>query len=542
MPEQAPRPEPPRSPERIAPHRAMVRLQTRLLMEQNAINPQAKIPEVTQEHLLPFEQRTSTYNLIKTASGGERKQYWEQKGEKEFDKQKQAWIESTTTTFQNAKDFFSSQSGTGTQWREVFSRMGIQADNFTSQQAEQLYNKYFLGDKTTSAINEFMQDVISAHTITKDGVDTLDEAGLQTNLPAVRWLANIFGGNSAEIVEQLLDAEAKLFTNPQALIQQANEKQPNPANPQEQILRINNLEPRETELLKFLWNAKDAVDTSTPMPTPRPTESTNTTTPPTKTPLISPTDETTPEATEPQNETLEAFRQKNLAERNAKFDQEEPTPLMQQYTGQEVSVITGRGTEQQKVYSCVLAAAVNALGRMGVIDPDPENLKRLETDIVHKMLNRHSYSTNGEFSTPFNKNTGFTGISASSELFQNFGLENYGHPRNTEEILAAIRAGGCAVILQGAHSRCITEISEDDNTVKWFDSLSTHSQYRDRNIIDNTIASGLTLNQGYDAGIVIVYPPGYQPDQAKGETFHKMRFRSNDLNTQSYINPQLPKE
>lgn len=216
--------EQPLSHEPLQPYESRVGLQTRLLLGGEALNPdKTDLPEVAKDALLAFETRD--YGIFQDASTAERKAYWQGKENNEFAGQKAAWIQSTVTTFTNeqTQQFFQSQQGRA--WSEIFGRLGISTQSFTNQNAEQLYTRYFEHGK--SDIKKFVQDVV--------------RTGANTDLSAIQWLANIFGSNSSEIVAQLIDAEIKLQTQPDVLIQEVNREK-----------RINNLQPREKELLDFL--------------------------------------------------------------------------------------------------------------------------------------------------------------------------------------------------------------------------------------------------------------------------------------------------
>lgn len=265
--------------EQARPYRELIGLQTRLLMPEPALDPTTVLPQITHEAFLPFEQQTATLTRISNASTRERKEHWEKSGTKDFLQQKQTWIENTAKTFQDAKEFFGSAEGMGAEWREALLRQNIQADNFTPQQAEQLYSQYFSGSQAQSDIRGFVVNVIDTYKTT-DEKAPLDHEQLVKDLPAIQWLAGIFGSNSSEIVTQLIDAEVKLYTNPQNLIEKANEKQQDTNN--QEVLRINNLEAREKELLEFLLKKGHALHVTLPPPAPsdttHPPEDTTTTT------------------------------------------------------------------------------------------------------------------------------------------------------------------------------------------------------------------------------------------------------------------------
>lgn len=231
------------SPERIQYQEGLVGLQARLLIGGEALNPnKLNLSPVTNEALGNFEARN--YSPFNTASTGERKDYWEGKENNDFQQQKTRWVSNIVSLFDTNKSFFS-QDQEGKEWSELFSKIGINTQSFTQQNAEALYNKYFSGEKKTSNIKKFISDIVSAYR-KPDG--KIDYQKLKKNLNCVQWLAHIFGDISSEVVSQLLDAEVKLQTQPEELINKANQQEKN-------ALRLNNLLPKEKELLAFLSSA-----------------------------------------------------------------------------------------------------------------------------------------------------------------------------------------------------------------------------------------------------------------------------------------------
>lgn len=251
------------SRERMLSPSPMVGLHTRMLLGGDAINPVKRdLPSVTKEQLGTFEQRD--YSVFERASKSERSSHWQGKEGNDLEQQKRAWIESTVRTFQNAKEFFI-HDPKGQQWSEVFARLGVDTDNFTAVHASALYRRYFEQHKDT-AVKQFVSDVVAVYQ-TGAGIDL---QRLMQDLPAVEWLAHIFGNTSSEVIRELVDAEIQLQTQPDRLIAQANEKQVVSG---QEMLRINNLNDNEVRLLRFLAEgAQTGVQTADellPVYTPR---------------------------------------------------------------------------------------------------------------------------------------------------------------------------------------------------------------------------------------------------------------------------------
>ncbi len=245
--------------ERLSPPGAFDGLKPRLLLGGNAINPDnATIPPITQEQLGNFKDRN--YDLFDNASTNERKTWWSGKENNNFDRQKRLWTAQTTETFNGAKDWFE-KNQQGKQWTALFAKLDINATSFTEQNAQALYARYFGTAQRGSLVKKYVNEVVNTY---QQG-NTIDYAGIQRDLKGIKWLANIFGETSGEVVTQLVDAEVALLIEPEALITAANQTEK--VNNQS-VARANRLEPDEKRLLKFLWENRTADTTPTPGPTP----------------------------------------------------------------------------------------------------------------------------------------------------------------------------------------------------------------------------------------------------------------------------------
>ena len=218
-------------PERVKFHSGLVGLQTRLLIGGEALNPnKTDLPSVTAESLGNLQSRN--YSPFAAASLRERKNYWQGKEDDHFSRQKEVWLANFVSLFDQNKYFFR-QNEEGKSWSELFAKLAINPLSFSRQSADEFYNRYFTGENKDSNIKLFVQDILSAYA-SSDG--KIDYSRLRKDLDGVQWLANVFGSLSSEIVSQLADAESKLQTQPENLINQANTK--------------------EIELLEFIYSKK----------------------------------------------------------------------------------------------------------------------------------------------------------------------------------------------------------------------------------------------------------------------------------------------
>gem|GEM_PF-3894196 len=238
----------PREPRRELPgYEPLVGLQTRLLIGGQTLLPNAILPEFTRDVFRPFEDRREAYGVFEHASVGERRAHWQGKEGDVFDQQKAAWIRNTTSLFQDQQTQRFFQTEQGRNWSQVLGKLGVTTEGFTNQTAEQLYSTYFQvrpGEET--GMRKFVKTALDAHR-NQEGIVHYEQ--LRQDLPAIKWLANIFGTNSSDIVSQLVDAEAKLETNPETIVEDANREE---HVHNQMVRRVNNLAPRERELLIFL--------------------------------------------------------------------------------------------------------------------------------------------------------------------------------------------------------------------------------------------------------------------------------------------------
>jgi len=218
--------ESPQSKEIFSTSNQRVALQTRLILGGEALNPK----NIYLEKVAPIELSTikpETIDKINHASTEERADYWKNKGS--FDQQLKSWCNSMVEFYNDP--------------------------HFTKKEALEIYHRYFGGNKSESNINIYVDEVITDNT--QNGVINFDQ--LNQNLSEIKKGANIFGGNSAEIIEDLILARAKLSDpeKKQELIEQANEEKTIDNSP---ILRINYLNSNEERLLRWLNQDKSPTE------------------------------------------------------------------------------------------------------------------------------------------------------------------------------------------------------------------------------------------------------------------------------------------
>jgi len=221
-------------------------LYARLLhKDQTVINPEKlNLKELKADEFISFDLRN--YSLFNTASKKER-----QTNTQTLEK----WKEDTLNLFSSSRDFFSSNQGDGKRWSEFISKtLKIDASAVKSADLDKILNSYFTGEKRDSNIKQFVKDIISAY-ITSDG--KIDLENIKQNQDVIIWVASFFGKTSAEVINELIQAEVKLITDPSSIITEVNKKQSD-----NQTLRLNTLNPYEEKLLKFLWGNQKAADKS----------------------------------------------------------------------------------------------------------------------------------------------------------------------------------------------------------------------------------------------------------------------------------------
>ncbi len=225
------------SHEHLGIHEDLIGLQARLLIGNEALNPQHPIATVTPEMLGTFATRD--YTPLNQASNYERTMHGE-------NQDVQSWMTDMIATFTNAHEFFA-YNPQGQRWHRLFEQtLNVSATNFNKTHAEHLYHRYFTNESAGEAkTKEFIGDILTAYIDPHTHI--LDHAQLTQDLPGIQWIAHIFGANTSETITQLVHAEAKNYdpAQQQRLLREANTQS-----------RINALTEREQQLLKSLWIQK----------------------------------------------------------------------------------------------------------------------------------------------------------------------------------------------------------------------------------------------------------------------------------------------
>ncbi len=230
-------------------HRALVGFQARVLLGNEALDPNNHVETITPEALGTFAGRN--YDMLQDASQRERHSFWQETPHETHQAQKDAWATTFAETIASSQPFFETEKGQ--QWIATLSQFGVTSASPSTEEIHHIYDLYFSSDSDTPALKQFVGRVID--TYTENG--TLNYARLKTDLPAVEWFSNIFGHTSSEVIGQMIDAEAKLIQNPQTIIQEASQLTQN-GQPRS---RINDLEEREEELLIFLTGSSTSSQT-----------------------------------------------------------------------------------------------------------------------------------------------------------------------------------------------------------------------------------------------------------------------------------------
>ncbi len=232
----------PVTPEKPLIYEPLLGLQGRLAIGGSALFP-LNTTELT--HGINKQNEQATVALLNKASVRERGTYWAAQTAQSKDEQLAKWKKSVT-----AKINLIPKSSLGKDHAEFFTKIGITATQFTEEEAQRMYDKYFSKANTGGqGLNIFVADVVRAFTTHEGAVDT---TSLKSHLPALQWMAGMFGGNSAEIITQLIDTEIESSTNEAAFVSARKDK-------------VNNLTHHETELLTFLTEG-ETVRLEPPLP------------------------------------------------------------------------------------------------------------------------------------------------------------------------------------------------------------------------------------------------------------------------------------
>lgn len=238
----------------------------------DALNPTIPLTPTTRESLGTIAERN--YTIFNTHSTQERSAYWSTKPEQTNAAQMDAWLTGTQATFANGREFFTS-SAQGKQWSEVYKKLGLSPDNIQRDSLQQFYTKYLTAQNPAQdGVKQFVKDILASPAYrTPDG--KFDAMKLEQDLPAITWLANVFGEKSSEIISSLTAAEGIVQENPDTLVTNTD----------------TTLSTRESELLESLGHAVPTPPVEQPIPEPQTPTTPEQTSPVTQTPA-----ETTPPA------------------------------------------------------------------------------------------------------------------------------------------------------------------------------------------------------------------------------------------------------
>lgn len=201
--------------------------------KREALNPQVPLAPVTRESLGTLTERD--YTLFNTRSNEERTAFWSNQPEQTHDAQMDTWLTNTQTLFANAQEFFTLDAR-GKEWATIYKRLGLSVENVNKDSLQQFYAKYLADpDLANGGIKLFVKDVLNAPEY-KNAEGKLDTVKLQNDLPAITWIAHVFGENSSQVISRLTAAEGMVEENPEQLINNTELTMP----------------PTEIKLLEFL--------------------------------------------------------------------------------------------------------------------------------------------------------------------------------------------------------------------------------------------------------------------------------------------------
>ena len=194
----------------------------------DVINPaNKKVNPFTKEQLTDFNKHD--YSLFDNASTNERRREAEVSRD-QLDQKVQAWAETCANLVR-----------TDERGKIIF---GDKYQKITTDNMVKFYNIYFTGDDKKSNLKLFVQDTLTRYTVNEQ----INVLALEQDLSVIEWFAHVFGGNSAEIVTQLIDAEIKFQTNQDQFVQEGN-----------QNVNVFAEGSDDERLLKFLWANRPTV-------------------------------------------------------------------------------------------------------------------------------------------------------------------------------------------------------------------------------------------------------------------------------------------
>lgn len=239
-------------PEHISNSNSLVALHARLLIGGEALNPvKLDMSPIDSSRILTFSNRD--YSPFELASLSERTRYWEGQNVSSQGR--------LSTWKHETENLFHSQINSDISARLVrFSRKsGVNFAGINHEEIDKLYSKYFQVQNEEIRVKNFVKDVLDGYMT--NGV--FDFQQLDNDLPAIKWLSNIFGKKSSEMIEHMIKAESQLLDVAKRQFLFTNV---NTAN------RINTLSADETRILEFIQEgvlASRNVATVASSPTPQ---------------------------------------------------------------------------------------------------------------------------------------------------------------------------------------------------------------------------------------------------------------------------------
>ncbi len=191
------------------------------------------------------------------------------------------WCADVVRAVQSNSDFFT-KTEQGKQFAEFFQKFGLNVASCTEANALEIYNQYCNGKSDYAQFEQKVFSVFSSN-------NQFDRAAFEANLPAIRWLANMFGQEfSADIFTQRMYEKVRRAADSSEYVAQSAP-----------FVAESGMEQRSKDCIDFLLKHKakaqrvepTVADPTIPEPTqpaPSPTQGPPTTTPPTTPPPTQP--------------------------------------------------------------------------------------------------------------------------------------------------------------------------------------------------------------------------------------------------------------
>ncbi len=238
-------------------------LHIRLLLGGKALNPDNyQLPQVDKTQIKDFEERRENYQVFNEASTKERQKLVATSEEK-LEQAITDWIIGTKDKkgmrellTQDFDKYFEAEKAK--RWRTTLNQflkhLGIEDISQATKDdiRQKIYDRYFTGKNKRSNIYQFVLDVLISQ--------NHDFSAIKNNIDVYQWFAGIFGVNSQQLVAHLIAAEAEYQQDPDVLIAKANADTDKKDDKGQPIGRINVLNEKEKEVLRFVWQKEE--DTS----------------------------------------------------------------------------------------------------------------------------------------------------------------------------------------------------------------------------------------------------------------------------------------